>query len=72
MPNCLVPLMPGGLLVGAELLLETSLWLGLETLGYVWLSPTHPSRMAWGRAIPLSGLRIPSYKDRGQCVTKDL
>lgn len=64
--------MPGGLLVGVKLLLEPSLWLGLESLGYVWLSPTHPSCMAWGGTVPLSGLRRPSYKDRGQPVTKDL
>lgn len=72
MPNCLVPLMPGGLLVGVKLLLELSLRLGLETLRYVRLSTTHPSRMAWGGAVPLSGLRRSSYKDKRQRVTKDL
>lgn len=65
MPNCLVPLMPGGLLVGVNLLLEPSLWLGLKTLGYVWLSPTHPNSIAWGGVVPLLGLRRSSYKDRG-------
>lgn len=64
--------MSGGLLVGVKLLLELSLRLELETLRYVRLSPTHPSRMAWGGAVPLSGLRRSSYKDKRQHVTKDL
>lgn len=69
---CLVPRMPGGLLVGVKLLLELSLRLELETLRYVRLSPTHPSRIAWGGAVPLSGLRRSSYRDKRQRVTKDL